>query len=41
LERTKSAPVPFPVDIEMVVRCSESLKRAIRGAVQNNKRYIL
>jgi len=41
LERTKSVPVPFPVDIEMVVRCSESLKRAIRGAVQNNKRYIL
>lgn len=40
LEKTKSSPVPFPSDIEMVVRCSESLKAAIRGAIQNNKRYI-
>jgi hypothetical protein len=40
LERTKSAPVPFPSDIEMVLRCSESLKMAIRGAIQNNRRYI-
>ncbi len=40
LARTKTAPVPFPDDIEMVVRCSESLKMAIRGAIQNNKRYI-
>ncbi len=41
LERTKSAQVPFPSDIEMVVRCSESLKMAIRGAIQNDRRYIL
>jgi hypothetical protein len=41
LERTKSAPVPFPTDIEMVIRCSESLKMAIRGAIQNNRRFIL
>ena len=41
LERTRSSPVPFPTDIEMVVRCSESLKMAIRGAIQNNRRYIL
>jgi hypothetical protein len=41
LERTKSAPVPFPTDIEMVVRCSETLKMAIRGAIQNNRRFIL
>jgi len=41
LERTRSAPVPFPTDIEMVVRCSESLKMAIRGAIQNNRRFIL
>jgi len=41
LERTKSKAVPFPSDIEMVVRCSESLKMAIRGAIQNNRRFIL
>jgi hypothetical protein len=40
LERTKTAAVPFPTDIEMVVRCSESLKMAIRGAIQNNRRFI-
>jgi hypothetical protein len=40
LERTKTAPMPFPTDIEMVVRCSESLKMAIRGAIQNNRRFI-
>jgi hypothetical protein len=40
LARTKSQAVPFPSDIEMVVRCSESLKQAIRGAMQNNRRYI-
>lgn len=40
LERTKSAPVPFPTDIEMVLRCSESLKMAIKGGIQNNRRFI-
>jgi len=40
LQRTKTAPVPFPTDIEMVIRCSESLKMAIRGAIQNNRRFI-
>ena len=40
LERTKTATVPFPTDIEMVMRCSESLKMAIRGAMQNNRRFI-
>ncbi len=40
LERTKSSIVPFPTDIEMVIRCSESLKMAIRGAIQNNRRFI-
>ena len=40
LERTKTSVVPFPTDIEMVVRCSESLKMAIRGAIQNNRRFI-
>ncbi len=40
LERTKTAIVPFPTDIEMIMRCSESLKTAIRGAIQNNRRLI-
>lgn len=40
LERTKSQPVPFPSDIDMVIRCSESLKMAIRGAIMNNRRFI-
>jgi hypothetical protein len=40
LERTKTSVVPFPSDIEMVMRCSESLKMAIRGAIQNNRRFI-
>jgi len=40
IERTKTQIVPFPTDIEMVVRCSESLKRAINGAMQNNRRFI-
>jgi hypothetical protein len=41
LNRTRSKVVPFPSDIDMVVRCSESLKQAIRGAMQNNRRFIL
>ncbi len=41
LERTKSKAIPFPSDIEMVIRCSENLKLAIRGAIQNNRRYII
>jgi hypothetical protein len=40
IARTKTNPVPFPDDIEMVVRCTEPLKAAIRGAIYNNKRYI-
>ena len=41
LERTKTSIVPFPTDIEMIIRCSESLKNAIRGAIQSNRRFIL
>lgn len=41
LNRTRSQLVPFPSDIEMVIRCSESLKQAIRRAIQNNRRFIL
>jgi hypothetical protein len=41
LEKTKSQPMPFPTDIDMVIRCSDNLKMAIRGAIQNNRRFIL
>lgn len=41
VESTKSTMVPFPTDIEMVIRCSESLKLAIRGAILNDKRFIM
>ncbi|NMC37578.1 MAG: hypothetical protein GYA41_04565 [Bacteroidales bacterium] len=40
LEKTKTKPVPFPDDMEMIFRCSESLKQAINGAVQSNRRLI-
>ena len=40
LERTKTSLVQFPTDIEMIMRCSESLKKAIRGAIQNDRRFI-
>jgi hypothetical protein len=40
LARTRSAPVPFPTDMEMVLRCSENLKMAIRSSVQNNRRFV-
>ncbi len=42
LERTKAQAMPFlPSDIEMVIRCSEGLKKAIRGSIQSNKRLII
>jgi hypothetical protein len=40
LQKTKTQIIPFPSDIEMVIRCSESLKNAIRGSVQTNRRLI-
>ncbi len=40
LQRTKTAIVPFPTDVEMIVRCSESLKKAISSAIQTNRRFI-
>jgi len=40
LARTKTSIVPFPTDIDMIMRCSESLKGAIRGAIQNDRRFI-
>jgi len=41
LERTRAQAMPFPSDIEMVIRCSEGLKRAIRGSIQSNRRLII
>lgn len=40
IEKTKSKAVPFPSDMEMVLRCSDALKQAIKGAIQSNKRFI-
>ena len=41
LAKTKTQIVPFPSDTEMVLRCSESLKQAIRGSIQTNRRLII
>jgi len=40
LEKTKSQPMPFPSDMEMVFRCSDALKQAINGAIHTNRRFI-
>lgn len=40
LERTKTQIIPFPSDIDMVLRCSDSVKNAIRGSIQTNRRLI-
>ena len=40
IEKTKVKPLPFPSDMEMVLRCSDALKQAINGAIQSNKRFI-
>ncbi len=40
IEKTKSKAVPFPSDMEMVLRCSDALKQAINGAIQSNKKFI-
>ena len=36
----QSQPVQFPLDIDMVIMCSENLKTAIRGFMEANRRYI-
>jgi hypothetical protein len=41
LQSTKVGAMQFPSDIEMVVRCSETLKQAIRGIMQNNRRFVI
>jgi hypothetical protein len=38
--RTRRPPAPFPTDIDMILMSSEGMKRAIREAIQNNRRYI-
>jgi predicted transcriptional regulator YdeE len=40
LERTKTSVIPFPTDMEMVIRCAKSLKMAIKGTIQNERRFI-
>jgi hypothetical protein len=40
VEKTKSKAVPFPSDMEMVMRCSDALRQAINSCIQNNKRLI-
>jgi hypothetical protein len=41
VERTKSKPIPFPSDLELVFQCSDALKQAINGAIQSNRRFII
>ncbi|HDZ40383.1 MAG TPA: hypothetical protein ENH59_01710 [Bacteroidetes bacterium] len=41
IEKIRSEPVPFPSDIEMVIRCSEALKMGIRSAMERNRRFII
>jgi len=40
LQKIQSEPIPFPPDLEMVIRCTEALKMGIRDAMQRNRRYI-
>lgn len=40
LKMVESEPVPFPSDNEMVMRCSESMKMAIRGIMQRNRSFV-
>lgn len=40
-EMIQSQVVPFPSDLDMVIMCSENLKRAIRGLIQQDRRYII
>lgn len=32
--------VPFPMDVDMIIMCTENLKQAIRGFMEANRRYI-
>jgi hypothetical protein len=37
----QSGIVVFPTDLDMVIMCTENLKRAIRGFMETNRRYII
>jgi hypothetical protein len=39
-KKVEVGPLPFPSDVEMIMRCSESLKQAIRGIMRQNRRHI-
>ena len=41
LAKTRVKPLPFPSDAEMIIRCTDILKKAIDDAMQSNKRFIL
>ena len=41
MERTKAQIVPFPSDVEMVIRCSDALKKVIRVSIQSNRGLII
>jgi hypothetical protein len=41
LAKTRVKPLPFPTDTEMIIRCTDILKRAIDDAMRSNKRFIL
>lgn len=40
LKKVEVGPLPFPSDAEMIMRCSEGLKKAIRGIMERNRRHI-
>jgi hypothetical protein len=37
----QSTVIEFPTDLDMVIMCTENLKKAIRGFMETNKRYII
>ncbi len=39
--KIQSKPIPFPSDIEMIIRCTEALKMGIRRAMEQNRRFII
>jgi hypothetical protein len=40
-EMLKSTVIEFPTDLDMVIMCSENLKKTIRGFMETNKRFII
>jgi hypothetical protein len=39
-QKTKNQFIPYPNDLQMIFNTAETLKPAIRGAINNNRRYI-